>query len=172
MRFPPVLLFSLYSIPLPSLPLLLSTVNKITHKNNTTKKMSDSHVYVHCKQHSWVPARVIEKKGDLVTVSIPTYVDEQRILSDGGKGAIQYTRETIDLNQYPNKVLPLQNVDEMGWLNEERDMTNLPFLHEVCVYIHICVFACERCCALMANSMPLPEKLTNCKPLFQLTVNS
>jgi len=93
--------------------------------------MSDSHIYVRSKQHHWVPARVVEKKGDLVTVSIPVYDDEQRILSDGGKGARKYIRETIDLNNYSNKVLPLQNVDEMGWLNEEKDMVDLPFLHEV-----------------------------------------
>lgn len=93
--------------------------------------MSDSHVFVRSKDHLWVPARVVETKGDFVTVSIPQYVDEQRILSDGGKGAVKHARETVDLKDYPNKVLPLQNVDEMGWLNEERDMVDLPFLHEV-----------------------------------------
>ena len=67
---------------------------------------------------------------DLI-VSVPLYPNEQSILSDGGKGASSYERQTIDLKDYPNKVLPLQNVDEIGFLNEEGDMVDLPFLHEV-----------------------------------------
>jgi hypothetical protein len=95
--------------------------------------MSDSHVYVRSKEHQWVPARVVGEADDPdhVIVTVPRYTDEQRILSDGGKGATSYERKIVNLNDYPNKVLPLQNVDEIGWLNEEKDMVDLPFLHEV-----------------------------------------
>ena len=96
--------------------------------------MSDSHVYVRSKEHHWVPARVVGDVADAtdrLVVSVPRYANEQSILSDGGKGATSYERQTIDLNDYPNKVLPLQNVDEIGFLNEEGDMVDLPFLHEV-----------------------------------------
>ena len=93
--------------------------------------MSDSHVYVQCKKHHWVPARIVEKRKDSAVVSVPQYRDEQSILSDAGKGALKYVRKTVKLSSYTNAVLPLQNVDEMGWLDEEKDMVNLPFLHEV-----------------------------------------
>lgn len=93
--------------------------------------MSDSHVYVRCSNHHWVPARVVETKGSKAIVSVPQYSDEQSILSDGGRGAVKFNRTEINLSDYPNEVLPLQNVDEMGWLNDEQDMVDLPFLHEV-----------------------------------------
>ena len=96
--------------------------------------MSDSHVYVRSKDHYWVPARVVgdaNDAADRLVVSVPIYPNEQSILSDGGKGAISYERRTVDLKDYPNKVLPLQNVNEIGSLNEEGDMVDLPFLHEV-----------------------------------------
>lgn len=108
--------------------------------------MSDSHVYVRSKDHHWIPARVVGDaatnsdtnngstnncSSDHIIVSVPQYINEQSILSDGGKGATSYQRITINLNDYPNKVLPLQNVDEIGFLNEEKDMVDLPFLHEV-----------------------------------------
>jgi hypothetical protein len=96
--------------------------------------MSDSHVYVQSNKHHWVPARVVGEATDVcdhLVVSIPQYTNEQSMLSDGGKGAISHKRQIINLNDYPNKVLPLQNVDELGCLNEEKDMVDLPFLHEV-----------------------------------------
>jgi hypothetical protein len=73
----------------------------------------------------------VETKGDKAVVSIPKYSDEQSILSDGGRGAIKFKRREVNLHDYANGVLPLQNVDEMGWLNDEQDMVDLPFLHEV-----------------------------------------
>jgi hypothetical protein len=97
--------------------------------------MSDSHVYVRSKEHYWVPGRVVgdaTDSTDQLIVSVPQYPNEQSILSDAGKGATSFQRLTIDLKDYPNKVLPLQNVDEIGFLNEEKDMVDLPFLHEVC----------------------------------------
>lgn len=97
---------------------------------------SDSHVYIPCKKHHWIPARVVEKRPDgAVVVSVPQYRDEQSILSDGGKSAVKYVRKT--LRGATSASLTLQNVDEMGWLNEENDMVNLPFLHEAAILYNL-----------------------------------
>jgi len=46
----------------------------------------------------------------------------------------KYTKEeTIDLTNYPSKVLPMQNVDASGNLEDYKDMVQLPYMHEVCV---------------------------------------
>lgn len=93
---------------------------EVAHSNN---------VYILSKDHAWIPARVIESNETEAEVSIPHFKEEQAIQSDGAsKGS---DRQTIQLADYPNKALPLQNVDEKGVLNEVEDMVDLPFLHEV-----------------------------------------
>ena len=101
-----------------------------------------NHVYVISDQFSWMPARVVEySKTDpnQVLVSIAAYKDEDSIQSgsssskgQGMAGArAQTTTITIDLSYYPNRSLPLQNVNEDGLLQQVEDMVDLPFLHEV-----------------------------------------
>jgi hypothetical protein len=89
-------------------------------------------VYVLTPEHSWVPCRLLEKNGDLAVVSLPDPRKREDIISDGGskfqKGAV---KETVNLNDYPNKILPYQNVNDSGKLVEYPDMVDLPFLHEV-----------------------------------------
>jgi hypothetical protein len=51
--------------------------------------------------------------------------------SDGGRNAKKGQQQTIDLKEYPSKVLPLQNVDHNGNLTAYPDMVRLPYLHEV-----------------------------------------
>jgi hypothetical protein len=94
---------------------------------------TSNNVYVLSKEHSWVPARVLEYKedGKEIVVSIPQFKEEDLIQSDGGKTSKGATTETVLLAGYPNKSLPLQNVDEQGVLLEVEDMVDLPFLHEV-----------------------------------------
>lgn len=92
---------------------------------------TSNNVYVLSEDYGWVPARVIESTDTEATVSIPQYKDEQSIQSDGGRLAEGSDRKTIKLNAYPNKALPLQNVDERGVIKEVEDMVDLPFLHEV-----------------------------------------
>jgi hypothetical protein len=89
-----------------------------------------SSVYVMDKEFAWMPARLISTSGDKAVVSIPTYPEEAKILSDDGKGAVSWREETISLKNYPGKTLPLQNVKD-GVLIEKEDMVDLPFLHEV-----------------------------------------
>jgi len=76
---------------------------------------TSNHVYVHSEEHKWIPATLLRTDGETATV---------RITGDKAE-------EKIKLADYPNKVLPLQNVDEDGKLNEVEDMVDLPFLHEV-----------------------------------------
>lgn len=101
-----------------------SSAAEVAHSNN---------VYILSKDHAWIPARVIESNDTTAEVSIPLYKDEQAIQSDGGKASKGSDRQTIVLQDYSNKALPLQNVDEKGNLNEVEDMVDLPFLHEVCM---------------------------------------
>jgi hypothetical protein len=92
-----------------------------------------NHVYIRDDKYAWIPARVEKTSDDGTTadVVIPEYKDERSIQSDGGRRAKRFRKETINLSDYPNKALPLQNVDEKGNLKEVGDMVDLSFLHEV-----------------------------------------
>ncbi|EEC42649.1 predicted protein, partial [Phaeodactylum tricornutum CCAP 1055/1] len=54
----------------------------------------------------------------------------EQMRSDGGRNAKKGQQQTIDLKEYPSKVLPLQNVDHNGNLTAYPDMVRLPYLHE------------------------------------------
>ena len=103
---------------------------------------TSNNVYVLSKEHGWVPARVIEyqdENNSKCVVQIPQYKEENDIQSDGGKHARGTKQEVISLKVYPNKTLPLQNVDDNGVLNQVEDMVDLPFLHEVSPGYNKCV---------------------------------
>jgi hypothetical protein len=109
-------------------------VKRLKHTKNTM-----SHVYIENEEHSWVPALQLEKNGNKATVSVPVFKDEQDILSSGGVSKMQYSKkQVIDLTKYDNMVLPMQNVNSKGALEEYRDMVALPFLHEVSLWSHAC----------------------------------
>ena len=88
-------------------------------------------VYILDKDHAWRPAILDDTKGDKAFVTVPEYPDEQSMMSDGGRAAKKGSQVTLDLKQYPHKVLPLQNVDAQGNLTMFPDMVKLPYLHEV-----------------------------------------
>jgi hypothetical protein len=92
---------------------------------------TSNHVYVKSDEYAWVPARLLETDGTKAIVSIPHYKDENALQSDGGRAAVRHEKKTVDLSDYPNGALLLQNVDEEGNLKEMEDMVDLPFLHEV-----------------------------------------
>jgi len=100
---------------------------------------TSNNVYVLDEEHGWIPARVVTVVGDKATVSVPKYKNEQSIQSDGGHDAKGFDRREISLKEYKGNVLPLQNVDQDGVLQEVEDMVDLPFLHEVCWGIYKCV---------------------------------
>jgi len=87
--------------------------------------------YVKDPEYAWVPATLEKTEGDKAYVKIPQYKTEQAITSDGGRAAKGEVEKTINLKDYPHKVLPLQNVDGNGNLLEYADMVQLPYLHEV-----------------------------------------
>jgi hypothetical protein len=90
-----------------------------------------SHVYVRSADHSWIPALQLKVlDGDRAKIARPNFKNEQEMMSCG-KQQKYADNEVIDLNEYPNKTLPMQNVDANGSLEEYKDMVELPFMHEV-----------------------------------------
>ena len=64
--------------------------------------------------------------------------DERRDGVCNGKAAKgKFESRKVDLKDYDNGVLPLQNVDSNGALNEVADMVKLPYLHEVSTFLNI-----------------------------------
>jgi hypothetical protein len=99
-----------------------------------------SHVYIQNEEHSWIPALQLQKNGNKATVSVPVFRNEQDILSSGGGSKMKYSKknQVIDLSKYDNKVLPMQNVNSKGALEDYRDMVGIPYLHEVSLWSQVC----------------------------------
>lgn len=91
-----------------------------------------SHVYVRDDASCWVPALQLKTVDGKATISMPEFKTEQEMMSCGQKGKVRYhDNQVINLKDYPHGVLPMQNVDSNGRLEEYKDMVELPFLHEV-----------------------------------------
>ena len=95
------------------------------------KVKSHSFVYVAHKEYAWIPATLHDADNGKAHVEIPQYKDEQSIICDGGASAKTTKKQWINLKDYPNNNLPLQNVTSGGELIEYPDMVDIPFLHEV-----------------------------------------
>lgn len=111
----------------------MSSASLVTEE---TVANTSNFAYILSKEYAWIPARIVEHDandddGNQVKVQIPVYKSERQIVSDGGKAAQRFRKETISLKDYPSSALPLQNVDEQGKLIMVEDMVDLPFLHEV-----------------------------------------
>lgn len=114
-----------------------------------SKTMSESEntsnrVYVKSAEFGWLPAKIANTPADgpgKVKISIKKYVDDEQIPScevttsqkkrSKRDKKIQTIEIDINLDDYTDKVIPLQNVDEDGKLKEVEDMVDLSFLHEV-----------------------------------------
>ena len=91
--------------------------------------MPQANVYVRDPDYAWIPAVLESQDGNKAICSVPQYKNEQSIMScRSGK---RPEEELINLDDYPHKVLPLQNIDNNGNLMEYPDMVKLPYLHEV-----------------------------------------
>lgn len=100
---------------------------------DATEAATANFVYLRSDEHAWIPAKVVEQTDDIhqVIVKIPIYKNEKLIVSDGGRSAQRFKKETVSLHDYTNQALPLQNVDEKGNIVVVEDMVDLAFLHEV-----------------------------------------
>jgi hypothetical protein len=101
-------------------------------------------VYLRSTDHVWIPALQLQVHpcGTKATVAVPTYKDENDMLhcSKSSKSYKYRNNQIISLKDYPNNVLPMQNVDSSGNIYEYMDMVELPFMHEVRDKIHNAVF--------------------------------
>lgn len=80
----------------------------------------------------WVPALHLKTYNGRATVSIPVFKTEPGMMSSEKLASKQHhENKFVDLKEYPDEVLPLQNVDSDGNLEEYKDMVDLPFMHEV-----------------------------------------
>jgi hypothetical protein len=95
-----------------------------------------SNVLVKDPAWGWIPGVQRGTDKGKATVDVWTYSDEQSVACDNGKNARgKFETRTVDLKEYENGCLPLQNVDAGGNLTEVADMVKLPYLHEVCIHI-------------------------------------
>ena len=91
-------------------------------------------VYVEDKDSSWAVALQLHRPGNAnkATIVRPIFKTENQMMQCGKVGKIKFgPEETVDLTKYPNKCLPMQNVDSEGNLDDYKDMVELPFMHEV-----------------------------------------
>ena len=90
-------------------------------------------VYIRSAEHAWVPALQLKSHNGKATVAVPKFKNEQEMLQCGMKSRkCKYNdNQIIDLKDYPNGVLPMQNVDARGSLEDYMELKDLPFMHEV-----------------------------------------
>jgi hypothetical protein len=103
-------------------------------KGDETNEVNKTHVYLRDPSAVWLPAiqLLTSDNGTKATVSVPEFKNEQDTLGCGSASTkFQRDNKVIELKEYDNKVLPMQNVDSNGHLEEYKDMVGLPFLHEV-----------------------------------------
>ena len=91
---------------------------------------TSNHVYIRHDEHGWIPGRLLETSNLTAVVSVLPYTNQQDI------GSLKLVKKpaqkvTVNLQEYPNQALLLQNVNEDGKLQQVDDMVDLPFLHEV-----------------------------------------
>jgi hypothetical protein len=92
-------------------------------------------VYIRSADHSWVPALQLKTLDGKATVSVPKFSSGEKDMLQCLKASKQFpyqaNNQSVDLKEYPNSLLPVQNVDSNGNLEDYKDMVDLPFMHEV-----------------------------------------
>lgn len=101
------------------------------------KKEKNAFVFLKDPEYAWIPAKLIRSSGNVADVEIPEYSDEQSTICDGGRTAKKMIDAEVDLSDYNQGVLPMQNVDENGRMKVYPDMVELPFLHEAAILYNL-----------------------------------
>ena len=97
------------------------------------EKSKITHVFLRSADHVWIPALQLKTHNGKATVAVPKFANEQDMLHcvDASKKSRYNDNQIVDLKEYPNNVLPMQNVNANGNPEEYKDMVDLPFMHEV-----------------------------------------
>ena len=104
------------------------------------------YVYVRSKEHAWVPGRLVKSDGKSATVAVQKYKNEKEMLLNSTKTTgITVTTVDVSLKDYEKGLLPMQNVDDRGKLGDHEDMVNLPYLHEVRLFVTCSFLETCRC---------------------------
>jgi len=101
------------------------------------KEGKSAFVFLKDPEYAWIPAKLIRSSGNVADVEIPEYSDEQSTICDGGRSAKKMIDAEVDLSDYNQGVLPMQNVDEHGRMKCYPDMVELPFLHEAAILYNL-----------------------------------
>jgi hypothetical protein len=99
-------------------------------------KTTTTPVYIRSDDHGWIPVLQLKTFDGKATVSVPKVKDEKDILycATPSQKFKYHDNQVIELKDYPDQVLPMQNVDSNGIVEDYKDMADLPFLHEVRCY--------------------------------------
>jgi myosin heavy subunit len=116
--------------PSNSLPSNEKNANANTATNNAQL------VYVRDAHYKWLPARVLSTDGKIakVVLSIPKDWNQTTVTT---KELNLVEERTVNLSEYPNGELPLQNVDYKGELLAKWDMADLRYLHDAAILFNI-----------------------------------
>lgn len=83
-------------------------------------------MYIQSAEHAWVPGRVIKSDSKSATVVVQNYTSEEEMLVNAATTTGTKVHEvTVNLKDYKDGVLPMQNVDDRGKLGNHEDMVNL-----------------------------------------------
>eukprot|EP00986_Skeletonema_menzelii_P005796 scaffold2145_cov136-Skeletonema_menzelii.AAC.1 len=99
-------------------------------------------VYVRDSHYSWIPATIEsepdDKKKVKVQVKFPNDWEEYTTIVKGGEAGKVKLERTINLSDYPNEELPLQNLEADGVsAARKNDMADLTNLHEAAILYNL-----------------------------------
>ncbi|KAG7372107.1 myosin C [Nitzschia inconspicua] len=105
----------------------------------TKKKNNQVYVYILDKEFCWVPALLVEQSKEKATVVVTDYKSEIEITGSNDPPPGRSTKTvTVKLKDYPNSVLPLQNVVANNHnVKPVADMIDLSFLHEAAILYNL-----------------------------------
>ena len=95
-------------------------------------------VYIQSKDSVWVPALQLKSHNGRATVSVPKFKNERDMLNCAkASRTLKYETQVVDLKDYENGVLPMQNVDSNGNVEDYKDMVDLPFMNEAAILYNL-----------------------------------